>query len=90
MVLLLSVAVSIIVEQVLHNYHTNTKSYFRKNAQNVNKVIRPKSRASALSKTVRQTDRQTIFFQKHISNSYLLLQASSPLFRDMKNAIKSL
>ena len=29
-----------------------------------NKVIRPKSRASALSKNVRQTDRQTIFFFK--------------------------
>ena len=29
-----------------------------------NKVIRPKSRASALSKKVRQTDKQTIFFQK--------------------------
>ena len=29
-----------------------------------NKVIRPKSRASALSKTARQTDRQTIFFSK--------------------------
>jgi len=29
-----------------------------------NKVIRPKSRASALSKKVRQTDRQTFFFFK--------------------------
>ena len=37
----------------------------------------------------RQTDKQ-FFSQKDISNSYLLLQASSPLFRDMKNAIKSL
>ena len=56
----------------------------------VNKVIRPKSRALALSKTVRQIDRQTIFFQQDILNSYLLLQASSPLYRDMKNTIKSL
>ena len=29
-----------------------------------NKVIRPKSRASALSKRVRQTDRKTFFFKK--------------------------
>ena len=31
-----------------------------------NKVIRPKSRASALSKNVRQTDGQTIFFLKKL------------------------
>ena len=30
----------------------------------LNKVIRPKLRASALSKKVRQTDRQIIFFKK--------------------------
>ena len=32
----------------------------------LNKVIRPKSRTSALSKKIRQTDRQTILFQKDI------------------------
>ena len=49
-----------------------------------NKVIRPKSRASALSKKVkRQTDKQ-FFSQKDIWKSYLLLQASSPLLRDVK------
>ena len=33
-----------------------------------NKVIRPKSRASALLKKVRQTDQQTIFFlsKRHV------------------------
>ena len=31
----------------------------KKNKKKKNKVIRPKSRASALSKKVRQTDRQT-------------------------------
>ena len=55
-----------------------------------NKVIRPKSRASALSKKVRQTDRQTFFFQKDVSNSCLHLQVSSLPFRAIKNTIKSL
>ena len=32
--------------------------------QEGNKVIRPKSRASALTKKVRKTDRQTTFFKK--------------------------
>ena len=31
-----------------------------------NKVIRPKSRASALSKKVRQTNRQTLFSKRHL------------------------
>merc|ERR1712121_360137 len=55
-----------------------------------NKVIRPKSRASALSKNVRQTDGQTIFFQKQFLKGFLLLQVSSLPFRAIKNAIKSL
>ena len=54
-----------------------------------NKVIRPKSRALALSKNVRQTDGQTIFFQKHFLKGFLLLQVSSLPFRAIKNAIKS-
>ena len=38
-----------------------------------------------------QADRQiNNFFKKDISNSYSLLQASSPLFRVVKNAIKNL
>ena len=54
-----------------------------------NKVIRPKSHASALSRQVRQTDKD-FFFKKDIKNCYLLLNVPSPLFRDIKNAIKSL
>ena len=53
-----------------------------------NKVIRPKSRASALSKKVRQTDRQTIFFQKDIWNGLLFHKVPFLPFMDMKNAEK--
>ena len=53
-----------------------------------NKVIRPKSRASALSKKVRQTDRQTIFFKKTFETaiyySKLLLHYLETLKRDKK------
>ena len=57
-----------------------------------NKVIRPKSCASALSKKVFQTDRQTdsFFFQKDFWNGCLFLQVSSPLFRDVKTRKKPL
>ena len=51
--------------------------------KNVNKVIRPKSRASARSKNVRQTDGQKLSFQKA-----LLLQVSSLPFRAIKKRDK--
>ena len=48
-----------------------------------NKVIRPKSRALALSKKVKQTDRQTILLQKDIWNGHLLHKISFLPFRDI-------
>ena len=55
-----------------------------------NKVIRPKSRASALSKNARQTDGQTISFSKTLKKGLFTHPSFFSTFRDTKNAIKSL
>ena len=54
-----------------------------------NKVIRPKSRASALTKKVRQTDWQTIFFSKRHLKWLFTPQSFSLPFRDIQTLWKT-
>ena len=58
----------------------------RKRRRKRDKVIRPKSRASVLSKGVRQTDTLVFFCSKDIWNYCLHLNDSSLLFRDINKA----
>ena len=52
------------VRSYMKEMRQRKKRKTKKKGAKENKVIRPKSRASALSKKVRWTDRQTFFFSK--------------------------
>ena len=70
-------------------YRKSASGFDRKKKQKKNKVIRAKSRASALSKkSGGQTEKR--FFRKDVGNGCFLLQVSSLLSRDVQNAIKGL
>ena len=56
----------------------------------LNKVIRPKSCASALFKKCQADRRTKFFFKKHFLKGFSLLQVSSLPFRAVKKVIKNL